>query len=316
MYQRRRDTRGPQYTAHDYSISISDVMSALLYVFIVILIIFSFNMNSSENDFRSEYLRVAKERERMSQINEEQSEKLKKLETGVVELRDLAEQLKRDLDQHMAKTAQLLLQLLTDIQHDLQTQENLKVFVDFNHGILRLPDEILFPSGSAQFAPGGEETLNKLSRVLARHLPCYAGTVEGSSKRPVFCEERQWNPGTLDAVFIEGHTDNIALSRANPHSNNLHLSGMRAIQTFETLLGRDKPDSLLGGLRNQKGQPVFGISGYGERRPVVAHVEPTAEKANRRIDIRFFLINPKPPEGIPQLFEKLDRLNQKLDALK
>ncbi|MBF0308755.1 MAG: hypothetical protein HQL56_04415 [Magnetococcales bacterium] len=314
MFQRRREVRTPQYTAHDYSISISDVMSALLYVFIVILIIFSFNMGNTETDYRTELVQVTKEREKLNQINSLQEEKLKKLETGVVELRELASNLKRDLDRHMAKTQQLLFQLLSDIHKDLQTRENLRVFIDPNHGILRLPDEILFPSGSAQFAPGGEENLKKLARVLERHLPCYAGTVEAA--RPRFCEERQWNPGTLDAVFIEGHTDNIPLSKANPHSNNLHLSGMRAIKTYETLLGNNRAASGLGELRNLKGQPVFGISGYGEYRPVVSHEQPTAEAANRRIDIRFFLVNPKPPAAMSHLFEELDQLNRKLDTLK
>ncbi|MEO5345501.1 MAG: hypothetical protein H7834_03865 [Magnetococcus sp. YQC-9] len=314
MYQRRRETRGPQYTAHDYSISISDVMSALLYVFIVILIIFSFNMGNSESDFRTEYLKAAEEREKIRKLHEEQSEKLKKLEVGIVELRDLAANLKRDLDSHMAKTRQLLQQLLTDIHHDLQA-ENVQVFIDPNHGILRLPNEILFPLGAAQFAPGGEETLTKLAKVLARHLPCYAGSVDKAT-RPALCTERQWNPGTLDAVFIEGHTDNIPLGRANPFANNLHLSGMRAIKTFETILGGEKGGSVLKELRNQKGQPVFGISGYGEHRPVVPHDAPTAEPANRRIDMRFFLVNPKPPAVIPQLFEELDRLTRKLDDLK
>ncbi|GAB0057861.1 Chemotaxis protein MotB [Candidatus Magnetaquicoccaceae bacterium FCR-1] len=314
MYQRRRETRGPQYTAHDYSISISDVMSALLYVFIVILIIFSFNMGNSESDFRSEYEKATREREAIKKLHEEQSEKLKKLEVGIVELRDLAANLKRDLDQHMAKTSQLLHQLLTDIHHDLQV-ENVQVFIDPNHGILRLPNEVLFPLGVAQFAPGGEETLTKLARVLQRHLPCYAGSID-KAQRPSFCEERQWNPGTLDAVFIEGHTDNIPLGKANPFANNLHLSGMRAIKTFETILGGDRGTSPLKDLRNQKGQPVFGISGYGEHRPVISHDTPTAEPANRRIDIRFFLVNPKPPAVIPQLFGELDRLTQKLDALK
>ncbi|NGZ07100.1 MAG: hypothetical protein G8237_12175 [Magnetococcales bacterium] len=314
MYQRRRETRGPQYTAHDYSISISDVMSALLYVFIVILIIFSFNMGNSESDFRTEYEKAAQEREQIKKLHNEQSEKLKKLEIGIVELRDLAAHLKRDLDQHMAKTNQLLHQLLSDIHHDLQV-ENVQVFIDPNHGLLRLPNEILFPLGQAQFAPGGEETLTKLARVLARHLPCYAGSID-KAVRLSFCEERQWNPGTLDAVFIEGHTDNIPLGKANPFANNLHLSGMRAIKTFETILGGEKGVSVLKELRNQKGQSVFGISGYGEHRPVISHENPTAEPANRRIDIRFFLVNPKPPAVIPQLFEELDRLTQKLDALK
>ncbi|MBF0341375.1 MAG: hypothetical protein HQL95_10500 [Magnetococcales bacterium] len=314
MYQRRRETRGPQYTAHDYSISISDVMSALLYVFIVILIIFSFNMGNSEKDFRAEYLKATEEREEIKKLHEKQNEKLKKLEVGIVELRDLAAHLKRDLDQHMAKTRQLLHQLLTDLHHDL-TIENIQVFIDPNHGILRLPNEILFPLGAAQFAPGGEETLTKLARVMARHLPCYAGSVD-KAVRPDACDDKQWNPGTLDAVFIEGHTDNIPLGKANPFANNLHLSGMRSIKTFETVLGDAKGGSILKELRNQKGQPVFGISGYGEHRPVILHMTPTAEPANRRIDIRFFLINPKPPSVIPQLFEELDRLTQKLDALK
>ncbi|MBF0143856.1 MAG: hypothetical protein HQL59_10425 [Magnetococcales bacterium] len=315
MYQRRRETRAPQYTALDYSISISDVMSALLYVFIVILIIFSFNMKNTETDFRKEYQQAAQERERLEKINAEQEEKLEKLEAGVVELRDLAAGLKQDVDLHLAKTAQLLFQLLHDLQNDLRDRENLQVLIDPNLGILRLPDEILFPSGSAQFAAGGEEALRKLARVLERHLPCYAGAVD-ATVRPPFCEERQWNPGTLDAIFIEGHTDNVPLGRSNIYIDNLHLSGMRAIQTFKTLLEPNENGTLLGGLRNQKAQPVFGISGYGETRPIVDHPRPTAEKANRRIDLRFLLVNPKPPPGIPKVFDQLDHLTDTLDGLK
>ncbi|CAK0765133.1 hypothetical protein CCP3SC1_450001 [Gammaproteobacteria bacterium] len=94
---------------------------------------------------------------------------------------------------------------------------------------------------------------------------------------------------------------------------------MRAIKTFETLMMDPSKESTLSGLRNQKGQPVFGISGYGEYRPVIDHSTrtptPTPEAANRRIDIRFFLVNPKPPVAIPQVFEGLDRLIQKLGTL-
>ncbi|CAK0765180.1 hypothetical protein CCP3SC1_450006 [Gammaproteobacteria bacterium] len=68
-------------------------------------------------------------------------------------------------------------------------------------------------------------------------------------------------------------------------------------------------------MRNQKGQPVFGISGYGEYRPVIDHPTPTPEAENRRINIRFFLVNPKPPVAIPQVLEGLDHLIQKLGTL-
>ncbi|MBF0179717.1 MAG: hypothetical protein HQM03_06795 [Magnetococcales bacterium] len=313
MAQRIRETRTPQYVALDYSISISDVMSALLFVFIVILIMFSFNMSTSESDFREEYQQAAKERERLEQINTEKGEKLQKLETSIAELRDLASNLKNDFDLQQARTAQLLYQLLTDIQQELISKENLRVHIDPNLGILRLPDEILFPLGSAQFATGGEEILKKLARVLEHHLPCYTGNLH-EAVRPSFCQEHQWNPGTLDAVFIEGHTDNMPVN-AKTFSNNLHLSGMRAIRTYETLMAASTKMPLMD-LRNQKGQTVFGISGYGEYRPVVAHATPTPEPANRRIDFRFLLINPKPPEASPQFFEGLDRLTEKLGALK
>ncbi|MBF0295711.1 MAG: hypothetical protein HQL96_11030 [Magnetococcales bacterium] len=314
MAQRIRETRTPQYVALDYSISISDVMSALLFVFIVILIMFSFNMSTSESDFREEYQQAAKERERLEEINAEKEEKLKKLKTSVAELRELASNLKHDFDLQQARTAQLLYQLLTDIQQELISKENLRVHIDPNLGILRLPNEILFPLGSAQFAPGGEEILEKLARVLEHHLPCYTGKVDEAS-RPSFCLDRQWNPGTLDAVFIEGHTDNMPLVNAKSFSNNLHLSGMRAIRTYETLMAASIQAPLME-LRNRKGQTVFGISGYGEYRPVVGHATPTPEPANRRIDVRFFLVNPKPPEAIPQVFEGLDRLTEKLGELK
>jgi|GEM_PF-396577 len=316
MYQRRPDTNTPQFIALDYSLSISDVMSALLFVFIIILIIFSFNMSVSESNYHAESQQVSEERERLNQINAANEEKLKKLEAGIVDLRDIASNLKHDFDIQLARTAQLLYQLLTDIQQDLQVKENLRVFIDTNHGILRLPDEILFPLGSDQFAPGGEEVMKKLARVLQNQLPCYSGKIGDETRKPSFCTDRQWNPGTLDSIFIEGHTDNMPLTNAKRYTNNLHLAGMRAIKTFETLGIASGKDANLTELRNQKGQPVFGISGYGEYRPLIAHSKPTPEAANRRIDIRFFLVNPKPPVAIPQVFEGLDRLTEKLGTLK
>ncbi|CAK0757494.1 putative Flagellar motor protein MotB [Gammaproteobacteria bacterium] len=315
MYKRKLNTQAPQYITLDYSLSISDVMSALLFVFILILVIFSFNMSVSESNYHSESLQVSAERARLEKINKENAEKLKKLELSIADLRELASNLKHDVDIQFTKTAQLLHQLLTDIQKDLQVKENLRVFIDPNYGILRLPDEILFPLGSDQFAPGGEEVLRKLAKVMQYHLPCYSGFVDDNSRRPSFCTDRQWNPGTLDAIFIEGHTDNVPLTYSKRFTNNLHLAGMRAIKTFETLVISSDKDYKLNELRNQKGQSVFGISGYGEYRPVIFHVEPMPEPANRRIDIRFFLVNPKPTVAIPHVFEGLDHLIHKLGTL-
>jgi chemotaxis protein MotB len=300
MYQRRRDTRAPQSSDHDFFISVSDLMSGLIFIFIITLLIFAFDLDSSTR-----------------RLTKAQEEKLPKLEAGIIELREITTNLKQNIDGYISKTADLQLQLLTDIQKDLEVREKLKVAIEPKQGILRVPNEILFPFGSSDLSPEGEPVLQKLARVFERHLPCYAGTVD-TSVRPAFCSDRQWNPGTLNAIFIEGHTDSALLGPKNPHKNNLHLSGMRAIKTFEALLTRsdDLNSTPLGQLRNQGGQPIFGISGYGKHRPVVEHLLPTPEPANRRIDIRFFLVNPQPPASIPQILGDLDRLGEKLDRLK
>ncbi|MBF0158105.1 MAG: hypothetical protein HQL58_01125 [Magnetococcales bacterium] len=292
--------------------SLSDLMSALNFIFIIALAVFAINLGSSEVDYKAELEKVLKEREQLQQ-------RLQKLEAGVVELRELAIHLKHNIDLHLTSSTDLRQRLLADINKDLAASGNMRVAIDANQGVLRLPNEVLFPSGSAQLEPEGEKNLRLLARVMERHLPCYASL--GDSQRPKFCNDQQWNPGTLEAVFIEGHTDNIPLGRVNPHQSNLHLSGMRAIQTFKTLLmpGGDDTGSgarLLEQLRNQQGQPVFGISGYGEYRPVIAHASPTAEPANRRIDLRFLLAHSKPPVIIPQLLEELNQLTRKLEQLK
>ncbi|MBF0124406.1 MAG: hypothetical protein HQL60_03615 [Magnetococcales bacterium] len=310
MYQRRRDNRVQREDEQqNFFMSLSDLMSGLNFIFIIALVVFALNLGSSEVDYKAELEKVTQEREQLK-------ERLQKLEVNVVELRDLAHKLKQNIDLHLAKTADLRLRLLSDINKDIESLGSMRVSIDANQGILRLPNEVLFPSGSAQLGPEGEKNLKILAGVMERHLPCYAGLPD--SQRPKSCTDRQWNPGTLDAVFIEGHTDNIPLSRANPHQSNIHLSGMRAIQTFKTLLLADDTGAgkALEQLRNPKGQPIFGISGYGEHRPVVDHATPTAEPANRRIDVRFLLTNTQPPSIIPQLLEELDRLTQQLDRLK
>jgi hypothetical protein len=70
-------------------------------------------------------------------------------------------------------------------------------------------------------------------------------------------------------------------------------------------ISKDQPE--LVELRNQVGQPLFSVSGYGAGRPVVSHDEPTADPRNRRIDLRFIMTPPTAtadPEPVRALRER------------
>ncbi len=313
MRDRRRFTRSPEESEFDFFISVSDLLSSLIFIFIIALLIFAARMGSAQDSSRNELQKATQERSQLEEVNKQQEQYLHEQATLLGKVKNLSQSLQQNINTYLSEKDNLQIQLLVDLKNDLVTQEHLSIFIDAVQGILRLPDEILFPFGSAELTPEGKNNLRKLANVLERHLPCYAGT-PGEPLRLPFCSDREWHPGTLDAVFIEGHTDNVQVGRSNAYQSNLQLSGMRAIKTFEAIL-QDvdlRVQSELGSLRNQKNQPIFGVSGYGQHRPVVMHEQPTNEPVNRRIELRFIMTNSQLPEAIPTIFHELDQVSLKL----
>ncbi len=311
MRDRRRSTRAPEESEFDFFISVSDLLSSLIFIFIIALLIFAARMGGAQDSRQFELKKVERERERLEQLNTQQTQSLQTQEAVLEKIRDLSQSLRQSVNSYMSEKDNLQIQLLTDLKNDLVTQEHLSIFINPEQGILRLPDKILFTVGSAELTAEGKSNLRKLANVLERHLPCYAGSTSQTS-RPAFCDDRKWHPGTLESVFIEGHTDNIQFGKtgtsSNSFQNNLHLSGLRAIKTFEAML-LDVNLAIpaeLAQLRNRKQQPIFGVSGYGQHRPVVVHEQPTDEPANRRIELRFIMTNSQTPEIIPKIFHELD----------
>lgn len=304
MRDRRRSTRAPEESEFDFFISVSDLLSSLIFIFIIALLIFAARMGGSQDRYRSELKKTSQERVQLEQSLHTQ-------ETVLEKIHDLSQRLRRSVNAYLSEKDNLQIQLLTDLKNDLVTREHLSIFINPEQGILRLPDKILFPVGSAELTAEGKSNLVKLANVLERHLPCYAGSI-GQTSRPAFCDDRQWHPGTLDSVFIEGHTDNVQFGKtsASSYQNNLHLAGLRAIKTFETMLldvNLQIPTELAR-LYNQKNQPLFGVSGYGQFRPVIAHEQPTDEPANRRIEFRFLMTNSQTPEVIQKIFNELNQV--------
>ncbi|HZT86608.1 MAG TPA: OmpA family protein [Stellaceae bacterium] len=199
----------------------------------------------------------------------------------------------REAEQHMSDATRQLTEadlarrdLLRELAHTLQSV--LPVTVDEDNGTLQLGGDILFPKSAADPYPEALPKLRLLGYALDRVLPCYAG---GLPAEPEDCAKRR--KGRLDAVYIEGHTDDVPI-RTPRFQNNWELSAARASQTYATLVGAYPA---LSQLRNDKGERLIGVSGYGEYRPVAPGTSEEARQKNRRIELRFIMVSPKNPEA-------------------
>lgn len=123
-----------------------------------------------------------------------------------------------------------------------------KLQVDFRNGqmILKLPSEVLFPSGKAKLSKAGESALTEVFNIL----------VEFKDRR----------------FLIAGHTDTQQI-RGGRFDNNWELSTARALSVLEFMVkaGFDSKN--------------LGAAGYGEWDPVAPNDTPENRQLNRRIEI-------------------------------
>lgn len=159
--------------------------------------------------------------------------------------------------------------MLKEIQEQMK-QYNVSIQIVEDQGIIRIPAGVLFESGEADINGEGAEHIRELSQVLYQIL------------------QKDDYKGSVDTIFIEGHTDSDPIQNHPRYRSNWDLSTERAINTL-TELQNDNAD--LKNLKNALGNPIFSCSGYADTRPVTTDEDRKAE--NRRIDLRFTMIPPK-----------------------
>lgn len=227
-----------------YLASVSDLMSALLYIFILAVVVFTLDLLTAEESVREVEAEKREEIRQLRGADDARAEMLERLESAL-------------------------------------RQRGLTVEIDVEHGVVRLPEEVLFRSGRDQFNPGGEERLAMLAEELEILLPCYSFGGD--------CPDRNFE-ASLEAVVVEGHTDDQPLRAGSQFRDNWELSAARSIRTFGVLMAH-RPQ--LRTFVNQKGEPLFGIAGYADSRRVAPETTPEARERNRRIDLRFIMSVPK-----------------------
>jgi flagellar motor protein MotB len=183
--------------------------------------------------------------------------------------------------------------LLRDLQVQL-SENDVMVQVDIDHGVLRLGERLLFASGRADLDESGRQTVMVLAKVLADILPCYTEQLPASRDHAIGCGDRG-RRGRVEALFIEGHTDDLQPRAETGFEDNWELSTARARTIYRTLIG---VSAGLDGLLNADQQPILSVSGYADRRAVKPNDRDDGRAANRRIDLRFVMMPPR--DVLPQ----------------
>lgn len=178
--------------------------------------------------------------------------------------------------------------ILVQIQKSLQ-QKGVIVKIYKQDGILRLPDAILFDSGHAELKPEGKVAVDRLAEVLAEILPCYTDGPDRPGGRPSYCPQ---SPYRIEAVYVEGHTDDVPLAATGVIHDNLDLSAFRATNTFRELTRFRDDISALCSNAEGRCRAVLSVSGYGSNRPAEPGDSDEAKRKNRRIDLRLTMVAP------------------------
>ncbi len=247
---------------HNYLASVSDLVSALIFVFIIMLAVFAYQLANV----------TRKQEERVEDLEAEEKTRTRML---------------RDIKSRLAK-AGMRVEVLYD-QGVLRLSDNAINFpsgsetpVPEHHvNVGRLAQAIaevvpcyVSPGGAVPtFRNGGEA-------VSYCQPPADPSTYD--------CREQEF-PWLLETLLIEGHTDDVPVAGGNRFLDNLELSSMRGATVHRMIVACEpQVERLL----NTDDYPILSTSGYGYTRPATSDSGRTGD--NRRIDLRFLL---EPPKG-------------------
>lgn len=289
-----------------YFASISDLMVGVLFVFLLMMTILALNFrdDSAKLDELREQLELAQaqaERDRRQAEAAEAKAQLQLEQNALLRahLQRAALELEREIASREAARGRMLERLADGLR-----ARQIQFIIDTRSGVLRLSEAVPFDVNKSTLRDTAVNTVNALADVLAQVLPCFATGAPA---------HKGCGPGDgpiLDAVLVEGHTDHqpyAGLTPAQSRAYNDQLSTERALTVFSQILLKQP---VLDELNSASHQPLLGVSGYGQRRPLprAPGMSDAAYFAqNRRIDLRFIL-SARTSEEIRRLLDEIATL--------
>lgn len=149
------------------------------------------------------------------------------------------------------------------------------VRIDPSSGVISLPEDVLFDSGSSVLKTAAQPKLIEVAEKLSTILPCFVA----NQRKEQICDNNPYRH-EIETIFIEGHTDNVPMLR---DGGNTKLSLDRAISVSSALVQGTK----LAGYRNDQELPLFSYSAYADSRPLKGVAR--SDGRNRRVDLRIVL---------------------------
>ena len=263
LFKRHQDDENGSDDGH-YYISISDLMTSLLFIFILILTYVMLSFVEKEDVLTVEIKKVEQKVEELEKKKDILSDEIKKIEQNI-EYRG---------------------ELLQDLQEELLGQD-INVEIDKENGNMRLKSDLLFGSGSADISIEGKRQIGEIAKLLM---------IKMIDKKYTMAIDTIFIEGHTDSVPI-----NVSKNYRGQWSNK-ELSAQRAINTYSEML--IATDNRIDALKNKKGKHLLSYSGYASTRQLCNESEfdqitvsannelKSCRSKNRRIEFYFTVNTP------------------------
>lgn len=282
-----------------YFVSMTDIMVGMVFVFIILLMYFVFRIQNTSDPVipLSAYRVLLEERDNLLNIINAARYRINELEEEINHLN------RNPLEKYLNLADAARENILVDLQTSMKkvpgiNDGDIKVIAE--QGILRLSGDMLFPRGASSIVPGSpsDTAIRALSLALAKVLPCFTFGPAGNPSK-------ECNPNAvfIDAVFIEGHTDNVPITVPLEGSikDNLSLSARRAINTVQSIyMDQPRLEQMFSISPSQEGRelgqgtsPLINPAAFGDTRPAFSNETEDGRKSNRRIDLRLLMYSPR-----------------------
>jgi len=274
-------------------ISMADMTISFLFIVMILLAFFASQFSASDVVPRDQFEKVKRERDEYK----DELDTVRKIVDAPdlhvsVPVRELKKEIERlrkllqmpdqpnKMEVYNSSVAATRRTLLTHLKEEIDGRiKGVNVQVSANFDALQFSGDGLFESGRDVPTAAGELRMRQIAEILDANLGCY-------SLGPRRSFDTSCNPGyaLIDALQVEGHTDNVG-----GDSLNMDLSAKRASSIYGLMTQR-KPDLNL--FVNRSEQPILSVAGFGKGRPIQDNRSETGRDANRRIDLRFIMVVP------------------------
>ena len=260
-------------TNSHYTLSISDLMMGLVFIFIIILMKFILDSQKEKVNYQKQKVAYHKQEDMLLQPLKERRKLIKTLKA----------QLKK---------------------------ENIKAEIDTEHGVLTLTDLVSFNKGQYQLTVKERNNLEKIKDIFWDVLFCYSHiesskmekklqkiNISVTDKRKSCNKNHPKKDKLIDSILIEGYADATGISpysslRLEGINDNIDLAMKRARSMFDFLLEYQEATSTspesgnhLSALVNKQEKPLFGITSYGNLRSINASrsINNVTSKSDKKI---------------------------------